>query len=123
MESNAVSWFEIPVSDMGRAKSFYQTVFEKELMDMPNQNMEMAAFPWVQGATNSAGALVKSEYAKPSPEGTLVYFECKDLANELGRVEASGGKVIAPKMSIGEFGFIGQAIDTEGNRIGFHSPS
>ena len=121
--SNAVSWFEIPVSDMARAKSFYETVFEKELMDMPNENMEMSAFPWTAGAPHSAGALVKSEYAKPSPEGTLVYFECDDVANELGRVEANGGQVIAPKMSIGEFGFIGQAIDTEGNRIGLHSPN
>lgn len=119
--SNAVSWFEIHVSDMDRAKAFYQNVFAKELMDMSGPNSDMFAFPWTPGAANSAGALVKSEFAKPSSEGTLVYFECDNVDVELGRVEANGGNVIAPKMSIGEFGFIGQAMDTEGNRIGFHS--
>jgi predicted enzyme related to lactoylglutathione lyase len=121
MNQNIVSWFEIPASDLNRAKTFYEAVFDKELMSMQNGDMHMFAFPWVQGAPNSAGAIVKSEYAKPSAEGTLVYLECEDVANELARVEENGGKVVAPKMSIGEFGFIGQAMDTEGNRIGLHS--
>jgi predicted enzyme related to lactoylglutathione lyase len=32
-----------------------------------------------------------------------------------------GGKIIIPKMAIGEYGFIGHFEDTEGNRIGLHS--
>lgn len=119
--SNVVSWFEIPVADMNRAKKFYQNVFKKELMDMTNPMMEMWAFPWKPGAEHSAGAIIKSEFAKPSSSGTIVYFECDDLAVELARVETNGGKISSEKMSIGEFGFIGHALDTEGNKIGFHS--
>ncbi len=121
MEKNAVNWFEIPVSDMARAKSFYSKVFDKDLQDMPNPNMEMAAFPWTQGAEFAAGALIKSEQASPSAEGSTVYFSCEDLSNELSRVEASGGKILYPKSSIGEHGFIAQVLDTEGNKIGLHS--
>lgn len=51
--------------------------------------------------------------------GRLVY--CEDVGNELGRVEHSGGKVLMPKTSIGENGFIAHFMDTEGNRIGLHS--
>lgn len=51
----------------------------------------------------------------------VIYFECEDLAVEEAKVEKAGGKVIMPKMAIGEFGFIAQFIDTEGNRIGLHS--
>ena len=42
-------------------------------------------------------------------------------AIESSKVESAGGKLILPKTSIGEFGFIAQAIDTEGNRHGYMS--
>jgi uncharacterized protein len=52
---------------------------------------------------------------------TLIYFSCDDCAVEESRVEAAGGRVQKPKMSIGEFGFISLAIDSEGNMFGLHS--
>lgn len=122
--SNVVTWFEIYVEDMDRAIKFYETVLDDKMTDMPmpeGHGGQMTAFPWVDGAPNSSGALVKHEMGKPSATGTLVYFACKDCAEELGRVEAAGGKVVAPKFAIGEFGFCGIAMDTEGNSIGFHS--
>lgn len=36
-------------------------------------------------------------------------------------VEEFGGKVVAPKMSIGEFGFVSLCMDTEGNLFGLSS--
>jgi predicted enzyme related to lactoylglutathione lyase len=40
----------------------------------------------------------------------------------LARAESAGGKVILPKTAIGENrGFIALFIDTEGNKVGFHS--
>lgn len=122
---NAVTWFEIYVTDMARARKFYETVLDKTMSNLPmpeNSNGgEMVTFPWVEGAPNASGALVKHEMGKPSATGTMVYFACADCAVELGRVEAAGGKVIVPKFAIGEFGFCGIAMDTEGNSIGFHS--
>ena len=38
-----------------------------------------------------------------------------------GYVEAAGGKILAPKMSIGEHGNMAFILDTEGNKIGLHS--
>ncbi len=119
--NNPVNWFEIATKDLERAKEFYSIVFKKEfqLIDMPDAKMYMfAGGPDLKGA---AGALVQSEQNIPNPNGTTVYFECDDVANEASRVEKSGGKLLFPKTSIGEFGFISQFIDTEGNRIGLHS--
>ena len=31
MEVNMISWFEVPVLDMDRAKKFYETVFNVEI--------------------------------------------------------------------------------------------
>ncbi len=121
---NAVNWFEIPVTEMARAKKFYGALLDVELMDLPvpgDGNSEMAAFPWTEDAPFSAGALLKSEGYEPSTNGTIVYFHCDDLGVELARIEENGGKVIVPKTSIGEHGFIAQFIDTEGNRVALHS--
>jgi len=53
--------------------------------------------------------------------GTMVYFSCADCAVEAGRVAAQGGRIHREKMSIGEYGFIALAVDTEGNMFGLHS--
>jgi predicted enzyme related to lactoylglutathione lyase len=121
---NAVSWFEIPVRDLTRARAFYTKVLGHALQDLPSPlpGVEMAAFPWEQNAVHAAGALVKGEGRVPRGDGVLVYFQCKeDLSVELGRVEANGGKILMPKVSIGPWGFIAHVLDSEGNRVGLAS--
>ncbi|HVI49284.1 MAG TPA: VOC family protein [Chitinophaga sp.] len=121
---NPVGWFEIYVDDMTRARKFYETVLGITLTELPSPegfNGQMFAFPSEPDAPNASGALVKHEMGQPSAAGTLIYFTCDDCATELSRVEAAGGKINAPKFSIGEYGFVGIASDTEGNSIGFHS--
>lgn len=75
----------------------------------------MWAFPWIEGAPNAAGVLVKHEMGKPSAIGALVYFSCDDCAVELARVENASGKFCAPKFSLGNR----VSYRTEGNTIGF----
>ena len=91
------------------------------MMDMDMPDSQMAAFKWVQEGQYAAGALVKAKGYEPTDKGTVVYFVCDNLNNELDRVEANGGKVLVPKTSIGEHGFIAHFIDTEGNRVALHS--
>lgn len=118
-----VSWFEISVTDMDRAKKFYETVTGKTLSKMPvdeEMGMTMMAFPWTDDAPGAAGALVQSEHGKPSSHGTMVYFDSEDCS-ELDRVEAAGGTVVMGKTAVEGFGFFGFCTDTEGNTIGFFS--
>jgi len=58
---------------------------------------------------------------KAGGNSTLIYFSCEDCAVEESKVEAAGGRIQKPKMSIGEYGFISLAIDSEGNMFGLHS--
>ncbi len=69
----------------------------------------------------ASGSLVKMEGFPSGGNSTLVYFSCVDCAIEEGRVAASGGRIQREKMSIGPYGFISLAIDTEGNMFGLHS--
>ena len=123
VEHNPVGWFEIPVSDMERARDFYAHILGLALEAHRNGVLEMAWFPMRDDGVGAAGSLVKGEHYRPSSDGVLVYFSTPDITAALDRVEARGGQVIAEKTAIGAYGFIGLAQDTEGNRFGLHSPT
>lgn len=122
-DMNPVVWFEIPVEDMERAQAFYEGVLGVNLSLNEMDGITMAWFPMVQDATGAAGSLVKGEGYVPSQDGTMVYLNVADIEGALQKVEDRGGKSVQAKMSIGEYGFIGVFIDTEGNRVAFHSMS
>lgn len=121
MKLNTVGWFEIPVTDMQRAKAFYETVLEIELSLNQMGPIEMAWFPWDHEASGAAGSLCKGEGYEPCHKGSLVYLNVPEVEAFLASVVEAGGKELMPKTSIGEHGFCGQFEDTEGNRIACHS--
>src|SRR5664279_2619639 len=120
---NAISWFEIPSTDLNRAAKFYETIFDITLTPLVTPEIKMRLFP-LEDMMGVGGAIVDSGgFHKPSStDGPLLYLKANpDVQNVLDKVEAAGGKIIVPKMSIGEYGFMGAFIDTEGNRIALHS--
>lgn len=121
MRINPVAWFEIYVQDMPRAKNFYESVFELKLEKLESPELELWAFPMAMDKPGVAGALAKMPGAPSGGFGTLVYFRCEDCAIEASRVKKFGGKIEKEKFSIGKYGFISLARDTEGNMIGLHS--
>jgi uncharacterized protein len=118
--TNAVTWFEIPVSDMRRATKFYGEIFEVTLKADPAMpGYEMAMFPDQGGV---GGALLYGPGYSPSSSGSLVYLNSgDDLLPVLNRVEKAGGKILQPKTSIGKNGFMAYIQDSEGNKVGLHS--
>ena len=123
MKNNPVGWFEIYVQDMNRAKAFYETVFAGKLEKHPGPDFEMWAFPMEcdHVAAGAAGALVHMPGCPSGGNSTLVYFSCDDCAVEASRVASAGGRIFKEKFSIGQYGFIALATDTEGNMFGMHS--
>jgi uncharacterized protein len=130
---SVINWFEIPVMDMERAKKFYETIFEFEIGIEEMGEATMGFFPCDCDCDDDeecdcdcdsvGGALIKHPQAKPSADGTTVYFDGgEDLQNILDKVEAAGGKIIVPKMLIDEeIGYFAYVLDTEGNKIAVHS--
>lgn len=123
MASNAVGWFEIYVQDMARARRFYEAVFKVKLdkLNAPGDDLEMWSFPMAMESYGAPGALVKMEGFPPGGNSVLVYFSCEDCAVEAKRAAESGGRIMKEKFSIGDYGFIALAFDSEGNMIGLHS--
>ena len=125
MEHNVVGWFEIYVEDMDRAQKFYETVLAVKMEKMINTPADMMVFPMEMNLMGAAGALVKMDGFAPASNGgvnsVLIYFICDDCATEAARVTAAGGRIQREKMSIGQYGFIALAYDSEGNMFGLHS--
>jgi uncharacterized protein len=122
-QTNSLNWFEIPVTDMERAKHFYQVIFSIHMHEENMMGMQMASFPGVPGSGKVGGALVKSDFNKPSMEGILIYLNANpNMDAVLEKVPGVGGTVLVPKTLITEeIGYMAFIADTEGNRIGLHS--
>lgn len=123
--TNAISWFEIPATDLNRAQKFYETIFETNLIPLDAPNIKMRMFPIQDMMTGVGGAIVDSGgFHKPSlTDGPLIYLNANpDVQNVLDRVEKAGGKILVPKTQISpEYGYMAVIADTEGNRIALHS--
>ncbi len=122
---HAISWFEIPGTDIERATKFYETIFSIKLNPLDLPNIKMRMFPIDNPMEGIGGAVVDSGgFHKPSvTDGPLIYLNGNpDLQIILDRVEAAGGKIMVPKTEISpEYGFMAVFTDTEGNRIALHS--
>lgn len=119
LNTNAASWFEIYVQDMARARRFYEGVLGRPLHPLPG--IDMLLFDQDLSRYGAAGALVSHSSVASGGNSTVIYFSCADCAVEEGRVAEFGGKVIRPKISIGQFGFVTLARDPDGNLFGLHS--
>jgi imidazolonepropionase-like amidohydrolase/predicted enzyme related to lactoylglutathione lyase len=118
---NVVTWFDIPVKDIDRAKTFYEKVLDVKLFAMSFGEVKFAAFPEKSDASGAAGWLIQNENNQPSGQGTVVYFQVDDLDLAISRVQAAGGKILQPKFKMGQLGYICLIEDTEGNIIGLRS--
>lgn len=122
--NHAISWFEIPTTDLSRAEKFYEAIFGFKLFAMDLPQIRMRMFP-IEDRAGIGGALVHTDgFHKPSStDGPLIYLNANpDLQLVLDRIEAAGGRVVVPKTQISpEYGYMAVFIDTEGNRIALHS--
>jgi len=119
-EKSWTHWFEIPVTDMDRAKKFYETIFDTSIHVMEHGELKMGIFP--HGDVGCALCL-HPEFYRPGKDGPLIYMDADpDLQVVQDRVEAAGGKVLIPKKRISpEHGNMCVFIDSEGNRLALHS--
>jgi len=122
---NAISWFEIPTTEIDRAQKFYETIFGVTMIPMDMPNIKMRMFPLDDMMTQVGGALVDSGgfHKASATDGPLIYLNANpDVQNVLDKVVEAGGSIMVPKTEISpEYGFMAVFMDTEGNRIGLHS--
>ncbi len=125
--TNALNWFEIPVNDMARAKKFYETILDIEMMTQEMNGVEMGFFPFDPTMHNGkvSGALTyhKDGNIKPGPDGPVIYLNANPAIKTVeDKIPEAGGMVIMPSTHISdEIGYMAFFIDTEGNRMALHA--
>lgn len=121
---SAITWFEIPVTDIQRAVAFYGAVLQVEI-PIADLTEEMGShLGMLPDRGGVGGALVQNSryHYVPGEAGALVYLHVDgEMDGVLATVEAAGGEVLLPKSGVGDEGFTAWIRDTEGNRVGLHS--
>ncbi len=117
VKKNIGTYFEISVTDLERAMKFYSQVFNVEFFREDIHGNEMALFPFNGKNSGITGALAKGKIYKPTTSGTLIYLSTEDIDKTLEKVKSLGGEVLFPKTVAGEYGYVAEFKDLEGNRI------
>jgi uncharacterized protein len=119
---NKVVHFEIPYENEERAKKFYQNVFGWQIVKMPDMDYSMVTTvdsdpqtmrPKTPGAIN--GGMIRKDPTGPYP---MIIIDVENVDAHVAKVQASGGKVVMPKIPVGEYGYYARVSDPEGNIIG-----
>lgn len=118
-----ISIFEIPATDTSRAINFYKEILGVEIERLDFPEIEMGLFPYQDQMVT--GVIMKGEGYEPSASGVTIYLNGGDnLQIILDKVEGNGGKIIIPKTPhADENGYFAIFHDSEGNKIGLHSPN
>ena len=122
MTPNPVTYFEIPVTNMGRAIEFYEAVFTVALERVQVDGHDMALFAFDEKHQGISGSLAKGESYVPSRSGPRVYFSVQSIDQTLTRIRSLGAKIAYPKILVGNF-WIAEFIDSEGNQIAISADS
>ena len=77
---NLISWFEIPVKDLERAKNFYSAILDIDIKITEMMGSFTGFFPSENG--NVSGALVEGSDYIPSTDGILIYLNGGNDLNE-----------------------------------------
>ncbi len=126
----AVVHFEIPADDLDRAKTFYSSVFDWQIVSTPMPEGEYTGvvttpvdpatqMPSEPGGIN--GALVPRQAEMPAPVLTI---DVEAIDKALEQVEANGGATIVPRTAIPGMGAFAYFRDPEDNVVGlWETPS
>jgi len=116
---NRVVHFEVPAGDLDRAKKFYSNVFGWQIMDMPEMSyVIVTTTDSDEKGPKNPGAINGGMMKRGSIKNPVITIEVPDIDSHLKKIEEAGGKVVAPKIAVGDMGFSAYIMDTEGNVMG-----
>jgi hypothetical protein len=121
---SAISWFEIPTTQLDKAQAFYEAVLGSAMRREDMGPSQGAVFAHDMTADGVGGALMMGPTAPAqSAGGTLVYLDASpSLDTALERVVAAGGRIALSRQALPPgMGFFAHITDLDGNRVGLHA--
>lgn len=118
--ANSVAWFEIPVTDLGKATAFYGTVTGFPLTMEKMGPMEMAYFAYERGGMNVSGHLIEGTPAAANTGARIHLYVAGTVEQAADRVKTAGGQVVSPVFDI-PTGRYANCLDPDGNAFGIYT--
>ncbi len=116
---NRAVWFDVPVVDLERARTFYAGVLGVEVFVEEHEGF---AFGVLDHENGNGGCLVPKADEVTAAAGILVYFNAEGrIRDAVAKVGELGGEVLQDVHVIGPHGCRAIVVDSEGNRIALHS--
>ncbi len=120
-----VQHFEIPASDIARARKFYEGVFGWKTMDFPMPGMQYVGLhtgPVDDKQMPTDVAFINGGMFERSSQfplkGPTIAVTVEDIDTSIARAKAAGGVVVMEKVKIADMGLYAYIKDTEDNVIG-----
>ena len=113
--------FEIPADNLARAKKFYNTVFGWKIDGYPEMQYTILRTTETdaKGMPKEVGAINGGMLERQDPvRAPIVTISVDNMEQATAKIETNGGKIIRPKIAVGDMGFAAYFRDTEGNVIG-----
>ncbi len=118
MSKNKVTHFEIPASDFEKAKAFYAKIFDWKFEMWGDEGMMTTTVESDKNGPKEPGGINGGFYKRTSAgEQPSFVVETDSIDETLKLVEQVGGKVTTPKHPIGEWGYMADFADPEGNEL------
>jgi uncharacterized protein len=113
--------FEVPFENEKRVKDFYGSVFGWTIKNIPEMKYASA----ITGPSNQNGMPSEAGYINGGLternnhiRSPVITISVQSIDESIKNIEVAGGKIVKPKVNVGEMGFAAYFEDTEGNIIG-----
>jgi len=106
--------FEIPAENTKRAVAFYERVFGWKFDKYEGMKYWLAT-AGEDKEPGINGAVAEKDAFHPTTINTINVPSFEDAAK---RIEATGGKILGPRMAVPNVGYMAYCKDTEGNIFG-----
>ena len=118
-EREIIWWFEIPASDIKRARKFYEEILRIKMDYEDNGVYKTAFFPLF--GDHIGGAIVQGQGYTPSGDGSKIFLNAHpNVQDILDRIEPAGGEILVPQSPSGQ-GNYAWFKDTEGNKVALYA--
>ena len=112
--------FEIPADDVEKLRKFYSELFGWKIEKMPGpvEYWGIATVPVNEKGMRQRPGVNGGMMKRQNPEHKPVnYIAVESVDEYVKKIEALGGRVIAPKMEVPGIGWWALALDPEGNQF------
>jgi len=117
---HTVVHFEIPADDVEKLRKFYSELFGWKIEKMPGpvEYWGIATVPVDEKGMPQRPGVNGGMMKRQNPEHKPVnYIAVESVDEYVKKIEALGGRVIAPKMEVPGIGWWALALDPEGNQF------